>query len=542
MRRGAGWMLVGALAWGAAAGAQDEPDAAAAQAESDAAAETPQVELVPVPPADLGQLEDAVATQLAKMQAFAQSIATNADSNPAQRADAFGEMGRLYHAYELMDSAEACYKNAAALAPREARWPYLRAHLLRQSGILEEAAELYQRALELDPSIFAARVHLGETYVEMNRPEEARTVLEQALEAVPESPAALAALGQVALAEKDHRQAVEHLEAALELAPQANRLHHPLGLAYRGLGEMDEARQHLAARGLVGVRPDDPLIDALEGLKRGERVQLLRGRMAFRVGHYAEAIDAFGLAVEAAPESIPARANLATALATVGQTEAALEHFEQVLASDPDNRAAHYNLGMLLQRAGKLPEAAEHLAVVLEADPADLEARLGIAQLLRRAGRLQQASEEYGRALQLDPANGEAMLGQAELLVQVGRFEDAAARLAAAREMLPEDGRLAHAHARLLASGPDPAMRDGETALALAMAVYEVQGTVRHAETVALALAELERCDEAAEWQRAALAGASQSVELTRIQELSSALARYEQERPCRPPVAAPPP
>jgi uncharacterized protein HemY len=67
-------------------------------------------------------------------------------------------------------------------------------------------------------------------------------------------------------------------------------------------------------------------------------------------------------------------------------------------------------------------------------------------------------------------------------------------------------------------------LRDGARALALAQAVWQGQPTADHARTVALSLAELGRCREAADWRRTALGQARQPEEPA-----------YEEGVSCRP-------
>ena len=53
---------------------------------------------------------------------------------------------------------------------------------------------------------------------------------------------------------------------------------------------------------------------------------------------------------------------------------------------------------------------------------------------------------------------------------------------------------------------PDRGIRNGQRSLEIATAVYAREPTAVHAETVALALAELERCAEAVDLMRRAIA------------------------------------
>ena len=76
--------------------------------------------------------------------------------------------------------------------------------------------------------------------------------LRKALDLHPQSPAARAQMGELALARGEHQRAVELLASVLEQVPAANRLHYPLGMAYRGLGQREKAMEHLGKVGVVG--------------------------------------------------------------------------------------------------------------------------------------------------------------------------------------------------------------------------------------------------------------------------------------------------
>ncbi len=494
-----------------------------------------EVELLPFEPPALEHLEAAVAEQLGAGAELLESVLAQPDVGRQTLGEAFGETGRLYHAYEMDEPAAVCYANAARLSPGDYRWRYFPAVLDHQAGRLETAIAGYERSLELAPASLAARIRLGDALLAAERPAEARAAYRKALETDPESAAALAGLGQVALSEKRYADAVGHLSAALAVVPEADRLNHPLGLAYRGLGDMDQARAHLARRGKVGVKPADPLIDGLAALKTGERVLLLRGQTAYRAGRFEEAAAAFRAALAAEPESVRARVNLGSALAGAGRREDAVAIFREAVALDPDNRAARFNLGVLLAQAGDAAGAAETLARVVELEPGDVEARLELARVRRRLGQAEQALSEAARAVGIDPARPDARLLEAQILVQLSRYGEARERLEAAHAVMPEAGNVAAALARLLAAGPELDQRDGERALALALSVYRATGDPRHAQTVAQALAETGRCDEAEDWQRRAVERARQAGAEALAASLAETLALLKR-RPCRMP------
>jgi tetratricopeptide (TPR) repeat protein len=451
-------------------------------------------------PPDLSGLESAVAAQISEMRSLA--AAQTADS--PQAAGAWGNLGQAYLAYGFNDPAADCFTKAAGLDPKDYRWPYLLGAAHQAAGRLDEAAAAFTHALERAPDAAAGWVHLGEVRLLQGRLDDAEAALRKAVAVPATGAAARSLLGQAALARHDFKAAAEHLETALAAVPEANRLHYPLALAYRGLGDRARAEEHLARAGQVGLKAPDPLLDGVADLRLGERVALMRGRVAAQAGRYADAARELRKALAARPESVEARVDLGSVLALGGDRAGAAEQLRAALRLDPSNVTAHFDLGSLL--AGSAPEEARtHLEAVVAARPDDAEAHGLLARVLRDGGHLPQALEQYGKAVALAPGDEAARLGEAETLVRFGRYAEARRRLEDDLTQMPTSGLLSHALARLLAACPDRSVRDGRRALALAQAVWQAQPSAAHARTVALALAELGRCDEAASWRRTAV-------------------------------------
>lgn len=495
------------------------------------------LELAPVPSPDLAGLEPAVAEQITAARELLAAGLENPDPKPPEIAELYGQLGQVYQTYDFPEAAAVCYQNAHRLAPREFRWVYGLALLARAGGRLEETATHLQTALAIDPASLAARVTLGEVRLEQNHPDEAEAELRRAIALAPLDAAARAALGQVELSRQRWDAAIEQLELAAALAPAADRLHYPLALAHRGKGDLEKARELGARAGQVGVRPPDPFRDQLEALQTGEVVHLLRGRNAFRAGRYDDAATAFRQALEASPTSVRARVNLATALARQGDLEAATKLYHEVLEREPGNAAAHFNLGTMREGENKYAEAIPHFEAALASDPRDVAARVELGRSLRAVGRQPDALARYRETIEIDPANEDARLGEAAVLVDLGRYREARDRLEAALALMPQQGRLAHALARLLAASPDLAVRDGARAVALAQVVLDAAPSTVHAETLALALAEAGRCQDAADVLRQVLAALAASADAKTLAELSEKVRRLEQGAPCRPEV-----
>ena len=151
------------------------------------------------------------------------------------------------------------------------------------------------------------------------------------------------------------------------------------------------------------------------------------------------------------------------------------------------------------------------------------------------AGRLAEAAQAYGRVVTLLPDDGAARHEEASVLTAAGRCGEAVVKLEEAFARFPESGVVAHSLARLLAACPDAAARDGQRALELATAVLRGRQTLPHAETVAMALAELGRFAEAERLQGEILALARQQGEPAEtLERLEEGRRRYQMEEPFR--------
>ena len=318
-------------------------------------------------------LEEPVREHLHELAARAGSVVEAGSDGPSLAA-VVGDLALAYHAYGLVDAAGAAYGSARCFAPGDPRWSYGQARIAEGAGELSRAEELYFEALGGGGEL-PVRFRLAE--IAMTRGDLARAELlyRQALDEPPSRNAALAALGQIALSRGENQRAVELLEAALAAVPEANRLHYPLSIAYRRLGDRVKAGEHLEQHGPVGVAPGDPLDQALEAIPRGARISLLRGRSALRAGRPADALPHLESAVATDPANTSARVALAVAASQLGDSERARTELETVLAQDPDNPTALFNLALLALHAGERDRARDLLERAVAADPGDEEAR-----------------------------------------------------------------------------------------------------------------------------------------------------------------------
>jgi tetratricopeptide (TPR) repeat protein len=512
-----------------ACGRHDAPHESSAPASAAAA-------LQPVPLPDISAAAPEVQAQLRDQHAKMTSAVAQSGGTAADRAAAYAEMGKLFIATQLYAAAERCFLNARALAPADMRWTYYLAQVARLSGEPAKAATLFEQTLALQPDHVPSLVWLADLRLAESQPAQARSLLEKARELEPREAAALYGLGRVALAERQYARAVTDLEAALALIPSASRLRYPLAMAYRGMGETARAEAELRQRGEVDLPPADGLMGEIGSLLKNAASLETRAVRAMDARQWDQAVKSLREAVAVAPGNAFTRLNLGTSLYMLGQPGPALEQYRTAVRLAPNLARAHFGIGVILESRRQDADAIDAFTRAVESDGAFAEARFSLANALRRTNRTEASLAHYDAILKINPGASQASFGYAIALVRLGRYLDARTRLERDVAAYPDQPGFAHALARLLAAAPDDRVRDGARALSTMQALMGGPRSLPLIETMAMALAESGRFEEAVRWQSEALQLARQAQRPDLVRQLTANLRLYESRRPCRTP------
>jgi tetratricopeptide (TPR) repeat protein len=498
---------------------------------------------------DLSRADPAVQDQVRQRYASMVETIKRPGVSEADRASAYGGIAMVLQASEYYEAAEPAYLNAQTLAPREMRWPYFLGHLYKSLGQTDKATRAFARALELAPNDVPTMIWLGRLYLDQGQADRAEPLFERARGLAPQVPSVLVGLGQAALARQDFTRAASALEEALTIDPSLKSVHSPLAMAYRGLGQTDKAEAHLKEWKNTEVLVPDPLRQELDlALESGLSYEL-RGVRALEARDFTAAAGFFekGVKITTGQTALgrSLRHKLATALYLNGDVRGAVKWFEETLRSAPEGgidetaAKAHYSLGILMASSGRGQDAIAHLSAAVRFSPNYVEAYQALGDALRRGGRVQQSMAPYSEALRINPKSADARFGYGMALVRLGRYREARDWFDESSRLHPERPDLLHALARLLAAAPDDAVRDGRRAEALVQELLKTGKTIDVGETMAMAVAEMGRFDEAATVQRQIMDAATRAGMKDFTARLAVNLQRYERRQPCRMPWAA---
>jgi tetratricopeptide (TPR) repeat protein len=257
-----------------------------------------------------------------------------------------------------------------------------------QNGQFHQAAEEFQAALDLNPSLTQIRYQLGVSYFALQQWPESRREFERLQREAAGDPGVIYYLGRLDLQEENLDEAVSRLEKIVADLPFSDTSYY-LGSAYLKKGKLAEAEKWL--KQAVELNPRD--------FRAPERL----GRTYLKAGRRAEAEEQFALSSErrqhyndAARQGVdciqeltnrpleeargtcralfdPSDPDKLTTLGLIygkqGYFEESLEPFEKAAALDPDSFETNYNLGLSYFRLKRYAEARLWLGKAVDLRP-----------------------------------------------------------------------------------------------------------------------------------------------------------------------------
>ena len=367
-------------------------------------------DLTPLPLPDLETMGEATRERLEMLQhRVEEQISSGSDD---ELAETYGTLGMYYIAHHLNDAAEVALANAELLAPEDFRWVYYQGFVCQITGKHERGRRAFARAVEIRPDDVPAYLRLAELHLVLGENEEAYRLFARAVELKPTEAAAHSGLGRAALALDRNEEAIEHFEKALELRPRGTIVHYQLALAYRSLGDMEAARSHLAQRGDGEMAFADPLMSAIEPLKKEDVVEAVLEMAADPEEHDDRSVGIFAAAYLAGlPQAV---GQIHDAIEALSIEASAIEPISELAARNRLIRARlHFAVASIRLEQGDLGTVREEVEAALELQPEMVGATLMLGFVLEQTGDRVAAIERYSAALEIEPDNTNALRSRA---------------------------------------------------------------------------------------------------------------------------------
>lgn len=321
--------------------------------------------------------------------------------------------------------------------------------------------------------------------------------------------------------------AIKRYQTVASLQPEFVAVQVNLGNIYLELNRLDDASNSFA--------------NALQKETKSSAAHYGLGQVALSKRNYSDAVQHFEKALALSPEANRIHYALGMAYRGLRNSEKAKSHLAQqgpvgVRVADPlmdrlqwlvQGARVHLARGKVALEAKRYEEAAAEFRKAIDARPDSVPAHVNLGAALSQLGNLKGAAEEFEKALLIDPDNVNARYNLAVLLSNEKQHQQAIVHLQKVTLLDPNDlgARFFLAQQLLHANRADEALK-------VAQSLYSTTSSLQHGALVALALAKLGRCDEAAEWQHKliakAVAGQNKELEL----KLKADLQGYEKCRP----------
>lgn len=396
-------------------------------------------------------------------------------------------LARMAAAEQNWDKAEKLLKSVLKVHANEQRTLLLLSDLAARTGDMDERLHYLERAVKAHPEAREPAIFYAQALLEKGEPGRAIDAINTVRPLFPDDAALLEVAGRAELAAGRAVDAVITFERLVGLQENSPTALHLLGLAYEGEGNFVRAAQayEAALKAMPEGAEPQVIADTQLGLARA-RLQLgqatetrklvdgllktedhglgramlfeLRGhaalaekdplnalkdfRSAFELqknsrnlrrvaeaelvaGRVEDSIRTLSGWLEAHPDDLDTREQLASILLMTGKLEPALSEYEAVVAAEKDNAVAHNNLAWVAGELGQGDKALRHIgrAIALRSDVADFHDTAGGIYLSLK--RPEDAVSAFRRAADLAPQDGEIRQRLATALAAAGRQQEA---------------------------------------------------------------------------------------------------------------------
>jgi tetratricopeptide (TPR) repeat protein len=278
---------------------------------------------------------------------------------------AINVLGAALRGQGKLQEAVQVYDKAVQLKPDYTEAYYNRGIVLKDLGLLDEALKNFDKTIQLKPDYAEAYNNCGFTLELLGQLSEAMRNLDKAIQLKPNYAIAYNNRGNVLLGLRQLDKAVASCNKAIQLKPDFAEAHHNRGVALKRMGLPDEA-----------VTSCDKAIQLKPNYATAYNS---RGAALYDLGLLDESIQNYDKAIQLKPDYAEAHFNRHALLLNPDDLMPAIKCMEKAVAFDPLNMDYRLVLGILWDYSGDTQKATTHFDIVESGESlyrAKLEAKL----------------------------------------------------------------------------------------------------------------------------------------------------------------------
>lgn len=324
-----------------------------------------------------------------------------------------------------LQEARAAFSGALIVEPANETAMLGMARLTAIEQDLPRAEQLVDQVLRQYPSSREAVLLKGDLLLAAKRDKEAAEAYQKAIELRPQSVRVYLNLVPLLVRQGDLTGARARVDALKHFAPRAATTLYLDALVAYAQGDRPRARE--AIEGVLRTTPN--YIPAL----------LLAGTVAYDVGNYAQAEDHLRKVIKATPkQAYPRRLLISTYLRT-GQVEQAKEALDGLVQLAPNEAATLTLAGEVALANRDLNKAADYYQKALATDPKNALMRTRLGQVHLAAGDTQRAIQDLETASAADTSQWQADVALVMVHLKQKQFDEAQAVADALTKKQPDN-------------------------------------------------------------------------------------------------------
>ncbi len=337
----------------------------------------------------LGQLHEAVGDTT-----VAESLYRDAIVLGGKKSEPFTYLGLLLLKQSKIDEAVDVFQKALEINPQDRQARRVLIKCLLSRGQETRAAQLLEDALLNEPEDIEWLAEMGRITADLKQDEEAAQIYRRLLQYYPEHPEAYQFLSIYHLQRKEWKAAAEQLKNLLKLEPDNMLAQRNSGLAWYELGRLDEARKHLFA--------------LIKSGKADAFTHFLMGTIYRKKGFNYLAAHELRLALQMDPEIVEAYLGLAGVLLEIGEEQPAVKVLKEACSKFPDSVQVLTSCGLALLRLKFPEEALKIFTQALQGSPKNARLYFYLGRVHLEMKKFERAVHDWQQAVKLDPDFAEA--------------------------------------------------------------------------------------------------------------------------------------